>query len=137
MTSERESDPAETKQVIDEIRELGYGKLFEDRDTRRKMVFGFLAENSKGETAEFAEQLRDGKLTSVQVLSDPTYAEFIKRGVESMKDLDPDSLRDQLDELAEMDGAEDAPDDPLTMRVEGWVEQFSDFDGDGDEGGKR
>ena len=137
MNSGTNPDPAETKKVIDEIRELGYGNLFEDREARRKLVFGFLAENSKGETAKLAEQLLNGTVTSVQALSDPRFAEFVGRGLSSLEELGPTTIREGLDELAEMDVAEDAPDDPLTVKVEDWAARFSDFDDDDEDGGSR
>lgn len=108
------------------MRELGYEGLLGDRTARRRLIFGFMAENGSGLSAQLAEQLRDGTISSAQALKDTDYARLINNGVENLKNIDPSQIRDQLDELAELDEAEESTDDELTNKVEHWTNKFHD-----------
>lgn len=85
------------EELLAEVERTSAGELLGDEERRRHLLAMMLAEHTDPIVREIGQQWRDGVATLRQLVSVPEYWETLRRGYDTLAEVD-------LDEAADLDG---------------------------------
>lgn len=85
--------------VLDAVAQTSYGELLHDDQRRRHELYKLMADSTDPMVREMGEQLRDGLVTPLQLLSVPEYAEALMSGVQRLAEFDMKQVVEEMDAI--------------------------------------
>jgi hypothetical protein len=100
--------------LLAKVEQSPYRALLHDDQQRRHLLATMMAKSDDPILREMGEQLRDGLVTSMQLLSVPEYWDTLSHGYDRLGGIDLDQISEQLDAAGDAPWTETDPRDRPT-----------------------